>query len=120
MNKRRDNDFLGDIKEAIENVIVYTKGFDFPCFMQDRKTQDAVVHNLEIIGEAAKNLSNNIRKKYPNIPWKKFAGIRDKIVHHYFGIKYDIVWQIKEELPNYLEEIKEIINKLSRKLRRKL
>jgi uncharacterized protein with HEPN domain len=97
-SKRKDRDFLGDIKEAMENVIAYTEGLDFDGFMQDRKTQDAVVRNLEIIGEATKNLSQNIRRKYPNIPWKKFAGLGDKIVHHYFGIKYDIVWQVKEEL----------------------
>ena len=110
-NKRRDRDFLGDIKEAIENIIAYTEGLDFDEFMKDRKTRDAVVRNIEIIGEATKNLSQSIRRKYQNIPWKKFAGLRDKIIHHYFGIKYDIVWQVKEELPAYLGDIEEIINK---------
>jgi uncharacterized protein with HEPN domain len=81
--------------------------------MRDKKTQDAVVHNLEIIGEAAKNLSPAIKGRHPDIPWRKLAGVRDKIVHHYFGINYDIVWQIKEDLAGLLQKIDEIVSSIS-------
>jgi len=91
MPKRRNVDYLGDIVEAIELITLYTQGLSFDDFSQDRKTQDAVIRNLEIIGEAAKNISAYVKKKYPQIPWRKFAGLRDKVIHHYFGIKYDIV-----------------------------
>jgi len=111
MSKRRDIDYLGDIEEAIELINTYTKGLTFDEFVQDRKTQDAVIRNLEIIGEAAKNISAYTKRKYPQVPWKKFAGLRDKVIHHYFGIKYDIVWQVKEELPRIIPQIKEIIDK---------
>ncbi|MEW6679932.1 MAG: HepT-like ribonuclease domain-containing protein [bacterium] len=61
-------------------------------FLEDIKTQDAVVRNLEIIGEAAKNISEELKKKYPRIQWKDLAGVRDKLIHHYFGVNFDIVW----------------------------
>ncbi|MDI6760147.1 MAG: DUF86 domain-containing protein [Candidatus Brocadiaceae bacterium] len=111
MSKRRDIDYLGDIKEAIELVTAYTQGLTFGGFIQDRKTQDAVIRNLEIIGEATKNISAHLRKKYPQVPWKEFAGLRDKVIHHYFGIKHDVIWQVKEELPEIIPQIKEIMNK---------
>ncbi len=111
MSKRRDIDYLGDIKEAIELIITYTQGLGFDEFIQDRKTQDAVIRNLEIIGEATKNTSVHLRKKYPQIPWKEFAGLRDKVIHHYFGIKHDVIWQVKEELAKIIPKIREIIDK---------
>lgn len=111
MSKRRDIDYLGDIKEAIELISAYTQGLTFQKFTQDRKTQDAVVRNLEVVGEATKNISAYLKKKYPRVPWKKFAGLRDKVIHHYFGIKYDIIWQVKQELPTFILQIKEIIDK---------
>lgn len=99
------------IKEAIELISAYTQGLTFEEFTQDRKTQDAVIRNLEVVGEATKNISAYVKKKYPQVPWKKFAGLRDKVIHHYFGIKYDIIWQVKEELPTFILQIKEIIDK---------
>ena len=81
-------------------------------FMEDIKTQDAVVRNLEIIGEAAKNLSTNLRKSQADVPWKDLMGMRDKMIHHYFGINYEIVWQIaKEELAGLLPHLEEIVAK---------
>lgn len=82
---------------------------NYKDFLNDIKTQDAVVRNLEIIGEATKNISNDFKEKYPQIPWKKLAGVRDRLIHHYFGINYDIVWVIvKEELPEIISRIEEI------------
>ncbi len=78
-------------------------------FFEDIKTQDAVIRNIEIIGEATKNLSDEIRNRYPEIPWKELAGMRDRLIHQYFGVNLDIVWNVtKDELPEILLKIKEI------------
>jgi uncharacterized protein with HEPN domain len=112
MSKRRDQDYLSDIREAIQRIAAYTAGLNYEQFMQDNKTQDAVVRNLEIIGEATKNLSSRLRKTYPQIPWRDLAGMRDKMIHHYFGINYEIVWTIaKEELPGLVSQIQDILTK---------
>jgi uncharacterized protein with HEPN domain len=108
--KKRDKDFLGDIQEAIEMVSLYTKGLTYRKFLDDRKTQDAVIRNFEIIGEASKNISVGFKAKYPEVPWKKLAGLGDKLIHFYFGIDYKIVWNItKKELLGLRKQIKEII-----------
>ena len=80
MSKRRDPDYLGDIREAIQKIATYTAGLSYEQFMKDGKTQDAVVRNLEVIGEATKNLSGRLRKTYPQIPWRDLAGVRDKMI----------------------------------------
>ena len=108
MSKRGDLESLSDIKEAVRRIEVYIKKTSYRKFLKDIKTQDAVVRNLEIIGEAAKNMSDALKKKYPNIQWKKLAGVRDRLIHHYFGVNYDVVWVIaKKELPEIILQIKE-------------
>ena len=103
MSERRDYDYLGDIQEAVERIAAYATDMTFEQFLKDTKTQDAIVRNLEVIGEAAKNISGSLRETNPRIPWKDLAGMRDKMIHHYFGIDYEIVWKvIKEELPALL------------------
>ena len=97
MSKRKDPDYLSDIREAIQRIAAYTAGMTFEQFMKDNKTQDAVVRNLEVIGEATKNLSDHLRKTSTQIPWRDLAGMRDKMIHHYFGINYEIVWTIVQE-----------------------
>lgn len=82
----------------------------YDAFLTDIKTQDAVVRNLEIIGEAAKNISEETRTKYNQIPWRSMAGTRDRLIHHYFGVNLDIVWQIvTDELPRTTEHLKKIL-----------
>ncbi len=101
MSERTDRDFLSDIREAIHRISIYVAGMSYETFVADIKTQDAVVRNLEIIGEASKNLSEQVRTECPDIPWKSMAGVRDRLIHHYFGVNLDIVWQIATvELPH--------------------
>lgn len=112
MSKRRDPEYLSDIHEALKRITTYTAQFNYKQFMNDTKTQDAVIRNFEVIGEATKNLSIRLRKKYIQIPWKDMAGMRDKMIHHYFGINYDIVWKIaKEEISKLLPQIEKLIEK---------
>jgi len=113
--KRRDKVFVGDLKEAIEMIGLYTKGLTYKDFLQDRKTQDAVVRNFEVIGEASKNISAGFKAKYPDILWKTIAGLRDKLIHFYFGIDYKIVWNItKKELPKLKKQINSILKSESK------
>lgn len=110
MSERADIDFLSDIKEAILRINTYVKDLGYEQFLQDKKTQDAVIRNLEIIGEASKNISGGLKGKTPQMSWKDLAGLRDKLIHHYFGVNFDIVWKIvKEELPQVLSQLEEIL-----------
>jgi len=110
MSKRMDSDFLSDIGEAIHRITAYTAGMTYESFVADTKTQDAVIRNLEILGEATKNLSEQLQVSNPTIPWKSMAGARDRLIHHYFGVNLDIVWQIITlELPQVASQIQAII-----------
>ncbi|MCM8817112.1 MAG: DUF86 domain-containing protein [Candidatus Omnitrophica bacterium] len=110
MSKRMDKEFLLDIQEAIRRIELYTSGLKYEDFLQRIETQDAVLRNLEIIGEAVKNISPNLKKKYQDIQWKDIAGMRDKIIHFYFGVNLDIVWKIIEDkLPQLKKQVKEIL-----------
>lgn len=110
MSKRMDKEFLLDIKEAIRRIMNYTKGLDYEDFLKRLETQDAVLRNLEIIGEAVKNISPSLKKKYQDIPWKDIARMRDKIIHFYFGVNLDIVWKIvTNNLPQLKKEIENIL-----------
>ncbi|MHA2611562.1 MAG: HepT-like ribonuclease domain-containing protein [bacterium JZ-2024 1] len=110
MSKRMDKEFLLDIQEAIRRIELYTKGLKYEDFLQRIETQDAVLRNLEIIGEAVKNLSLNLKKKYQDIPWKDIARMRDKIIHFYFGVNLDIVWKIVEDkLPQLKKQVEDIL-----------
>ena len=109
MSKRTDQEFLSDIREALQRITAYVAGMTYESFVADPKTQDAVVRNLEILGEAAKNLSDELRAKYPTVPWRSMAGARDRLIHHYFGTNLDIVWQIATvELPQVALQLETI------------
>jgi uncharacterized protein with HEPN domain len=104
MSKRGDREFLYDIKEAIERIENYVGKMNYEEFFQNTLIQDAVIRNLEIIGEATKNLSKNLTQNHSDVEWKDFAGIRDKIIHFYFGVNWSIVWSaIKDKLPKLKE-----------------
>ena len=83
-------------------------------FLNDKKTVKAVLRNLEIVGEASKRIPPPLRDKYPDIPWKKMAGLRDKLVHEYFGVDLEIIWQLlKEELPGILHPVQQMLRDLN-------
>ncbi len=112
MSERGDIEFLKDISEAIKRIEGYTKNMDYEDFLNDIKTQDAVVRNIEIIGEAAKNISQDFKNQNEDIEWRKIAGMRDKIIHFYFGINLDIVWDvIQTKLPDLQIKINKLIEK---------
>ena len=106
MSKRTDQEFLSDIREALQRITTYVAGMAYESFVADTRTQDAVIRNLEILGEATKNLSEELRAKYPAVPWKNITRARDRLIHHYFGINLDIVWQIATvELPQVASQL---------------
>ena len=104
--------YIEDILTSIKKIKRYTAGMSFGDFIRNEKTIDAVLRNLEIIGEAAKNVPEEIRQKYPQIPWKEIAGMRDRLIHAYFGVDLEIVWQtIVSDLPKLEFELIKIIKK---------
>lgn len=114
MSSRRDWDYLEDMRVAIERIQRYLTSLSREEFEQDEKTQDAVIRNLEIIGEAAKNVSATTRRDYAILPWKDLAGVRDKLIHQYFGVNLAIVWKIAtDELPPLLPLVSEIQDALA-------
>jgi len=109
MSKRDDSVVLQDILAALERIRGYTNGMDSDTFLSDIKTQDAVIRNLEILGEAAKLLSTETKEMYPDIPWRDIAGTRDKLIHDYFGVNVDVVWGIVvNDIPAMLTELESI------------
>lgn len=107
--------YLEDILESITKIDEYVENMNFDELKTDNKTNDAIVRNLEVIGEATKNIPPEIRDKYPNIEWKKIAGIRDILIHAYFTIDLEILWDIvKNKLPDLKEGISKILDDLNR------
>ncbi|MEO6453375.1 MAG: DUF86 domain-containing protein [Ginsengibacter sp.] len=114
MSEREIKNLLEDIYDAAEKIIAYTRGMSFDNFMQDEKTIDAVVRNFEIIGEAANKVPDDFKTDHPQIEWLRIIGFRNRIIHEYFGIDYDILWKIKEvSIPVLLEFIEQILADLN-------
>lgn len=108
---RRDTDFLADILEAVDRILTYTVGMTEIEFLNHKLIQDAVIRNIEVIGEVTKNTSESFRQQHSEIPWKDLAGVRDKLIHHYFGINLEIVWQIIQyDLPRLRPQIEELLS----------
>jgi uncharacterized protein with HEPN domain len=102
--------YLHDIKEAVEKIETFTKGFTFKEFTEDAKTVDAVIRNLEILGEAANHIPKRVKEEHPDIDWKAMAGMRNILAHEYFGVRMGIIWKtIKERLPELKQKIEEIL-----------
>ena len=95
--------YLEDIQTAMSHIAEYIEGFTFIEFKRDYKTVDAVIRNFEIIGEASKKLPAKIKTKYPDVPWDEMYLLRNKVSHEYFGVDYEIIWDVAT---NYLPENK--------------
>ncbi|MGB2865330.1 MAG: DUF86 domain-containing protein [Sedimentisphaerales bacterium] len=104
--------YLQDIAESCEKVLRFTAGLSQSDLIRDEKTYDAVIRNLEIIGEAAKHISADLRKRLPDIQWRKAAGLRDMLAHAYFGIDNDILWDVvQNKIPQLANAINAFLNK---------
>jgi uncharacterized protein with HEPN domain len=102
--------YLKDISVAIKSIEEFVAGMDLEAFQTDDKTVSAVVRKLEIIGEAAKQIPEDMRQIHPGIPWKEMAGMRDKLIHFYFGVDHQLVWKaIRERLPRIKPEIEKML-----------
>ena len=111
MKKNRDYSlYLNDMLDSASKAILFTEGMTFNSFMKDEKTHYAVIRAIEIIGEASKKIPKNLRTKYEEIPWNEISGMRDKLIHDYFGINSKIVWKtVNEDLPILIKLIMKIL-----------
>lgn len=102
--------FLQDILVSAREAQEFARGMTLSEFLADRKTQNAVVRSIEIIGEAVKNIPKQVQDRYPEIPWSDMARMRDKVAHGYWGIDYEIVWKVLvEELPSLIPKIELVL-----------
>jgi uncharacterized protein with HEPN domain len=112
--KRDYSLYLKDILQSIADIESFIDNMDFTTFSSDKKTRGAVVREIEVIGEAAKNVPKSIRDKHRELPWQDMARMRDKISHFYFGINYKIVWKVvKERLPDIKKAITNILKEIT-------
>jgi len=108
--KHDERVYLQHILDAIARIDEYLTGIDEDNFHQIHLVQDGVIRQLEIIGEATKQVSPETRSQYPQIPWQDVAGMRDKLIHHYFGVDLNTVWlTVKEDLPSLKETVSQIL-----------
>jgi len=106
MTKRSHKLYIKDIFDAIDKIEGYTKDLSFEKFSENELVIDAVIRNFEIIGEASKHMPNSIRSEHKDVPWKEMSGMRDKVIHEYFGVDLDIVWKtVKERLPDLKKQL---------------
>jgi uncharacterized protein with HEPN domain len=111
MSKRQPKLLLEDILESAEKIITYTLSLTYDEFIADSKTIDAVIRNFEIIGEAANRLPDELKDNNSEVDWHKLRGLRNRIVHGYFGINYKIIWSIIQEyLPELISRIQKLID----------
>ena len=111
-----DRVYLWHIRDCIRRIFSYTKDGK-ATFIADTKTQDAVIRNLEIIGEAVKNISAELKKAYPDIPWRRIAGMRDRMIHEYFGVNLEVVWErVERDVPELSQNVDRILSELDKKI----
>lgn len=110
MSKARDiSDYLEDIRNAISEIEEFIRGMAFEDFEKDKKTINAVIRSLEVLGEATKHIPDDIRKNHPSIPWRQMSGMRDVLIHDYMGVDLKTVWKVAiERLPELARMIKSV------------
>ncbi len=114
MARREYVDYLRDMLDAAEKVRNFVAGMQYEDFMADEKTLFAVVRALEIIGEASKKVPKPVRDKYPELPWRVMAGTRDRLVHEYFGVDREVVWQtLREDIPQLIPVLRKLVAEAS-------
>jgi len=107
--------FIEDILDAMNKIEEYIKGLSYEDFAENEMVEDAVIRRIEIIGEAAGNVPENIKVKYQNIPWKKMVGLRNITIHEYFGVDLDIVWEIvTKNIPGTKADIQKVLEDMDR------
>ncbi|MBU1121441.1 MAG: DUF86 domain-containing protein [Candidatus Omnitrophica bacterium] len=113
--KRNYKLFIEDILAAMNKIAEYVKSLSCEDFAKNEMAQDAVIRKIEIIGEAAGNVPEDIKVKYQNIPWKKMVGLRNITIHEYFGVDLDIVWEIvTKNIPETKEDIQKVLEDMDR------
>lgn len=113
---RSPKEYLQHILEESNFVISNSQGMDKSSFLVDERSKRAFVRSLEIIGEASKKLPDEFRQSHPQIAWRKMAGMRDKLIHEYFGVDYDVVWDVViNEIPRLYSEVIAIIRRFENK-----
>jgi uncharacterized protein with HEPN domain len=114
---REYRDYVQDILQAIDETAEFTAGLSFEEFARDRRTVNAAIRSLEVLGEAAKRIPNRLCAQAPGIPWKRMAGMRDKLIHEYFGVDLGIVWAvIHQELPPLRAGVKRLLDLLDQEI----
>ena len=115
MSKRNNLLLLNDILEAINNIEEYLQGYSEDDFYRDRKTKDAVVRNLEVIGEASNQVTEEFKVRFNHIEWREAADLRNKIIHDYSGVDYVLLWEIiKLDIPGFKHKIEILIDTINK------
>ncbi len=115
MKARDYRDYLQDIFDAVNDIENFVNNMTYEEFIKDRKTLNAVVRSIEIIGEASKNIPETMKAKYKELPWKQMAGMRDKLIHAYFGVDVETLWKaVKENIPPLRQSIQQMLKDLEK------
>jgi uncharacterized protein with HEPN domain len=115
MRGRDYRDYLQDILDSIDDIENFIGGMGFGEFKRDRKTINAVVRSIEVIGEASKRIPRSLKAKYKGVPWREMAGMRDKLIHEYFGVDVEILWKTaKDDIPPLKQVIQNMMKGLEK------